>query len=204
MRSMIKGLGIVALAAAALGMSAAKAATVALVTINQQALFFNQINDGAKEAADKAGVKLVIFNANNDAGGAEQRDRELHHAEGRRHRARRHRRQRRQAGDHRGEEGRHSGRRDRRAHPRRRQRRLHRRRQQGRGRGDRQVFRRLREDQDGRHGQGRRRRRAQLLHPEPAPRRLQEGGRRPRPASSSSIRSTARTSRTSRCRPPRT
>ena len=27
--------------------SAASAATVALVTINQQALFFNQINDGA-------------------------------------------------------------------------------------------------------------------------------------------------------------
>ena len=38
---------------------------VALVTINQQALFFNQINDGAKQAADKAGTKLVIFNANN-------------------------------------------------------------------------------------------------------------------------------------------
>jgi ribose transport system substrate-binding protein len=38
---------------------------VALVTINQQALFFNQINDGAKQAADKAGAKLVIFNANN-------------------------------------------------------------------------------------------------------------------------------------------
>jgi ribose transport system substrate-binding protein len=45
--------------------SAASAATVALVTINQQALFFNQINDGAKQAADKAGAKLVIFNANN-------------------------------------------------------------------------------------------------------------------------------------------
>ena len=38
---------------------------MALVTINQQALFFNQINDGAKQAADKAGAKLVIFNANN-------------------------------------------------------------------------------------------------------------------------------------------
>ena len=37
------------------------------MTINQQALFFNQINDGAKQAADKAGVKLVIFNANNQA-----------------------------------------------------------------------------------------------------------------------------------------
>jgi len=39
--------------------------TIALVTINQQALFFNQINDGAQSAADKNGVKLVIFNANN-------------------------------------------------------------------------------------------------------------------------------------------
>ena len=49
---------------AALG-SAADAATFALVTINQQALFFNQINDGAKKAADAAGAELVIFNANN-------------------------------------------------------------------------------------------------------------------------------------------
>ena len=47
--------------------AAAQAETVALVTINQQALFFNQINDGAKAAADKAGAKLVIFNANNVA-----------------------------------------------------------------------------------------------------------------------------------------
>ncbi len=39
--------------------------TIGLVTINQQALFFNQINAGAQAAADKAGVKLVIFNANN-------------------------------------------------------------------------------------------------------------------------------------------
>src|SRR5579872_2769345 len=67
MKSMIKSLGIVALAAAALGIAAAQAETVALVTINQQALFFNQVNDGAKQAADKAGAKLVIFNANNNA-----------------------------------------------------------------------------------------------------------------------------------------
>jgi ribose transport system substrate-binding protein len=67
MKSMIKGLGVVALAAAAIGAIPAKAATVALVTINQQALFFNQINDGAQQAADKAGAKLVIFNANNVA-----------------------------------------------------------------------------------------------------------------------------------------
>lgn len=49
---------------AALG-SAADAATFALVTINQQALFFNQINEGAQKAADAAGDTLVIFNANN-------------------------------------------------------------------------------------------------------------------------------------------
>jgi ribose transport system substrate-binding protein len=55
------------LAAGAFASSIASAATVALVTINQQALFFNQINDGAKQAADKAGVNLVIFNANNQA-----------------------------------------------------------------------------------------------------------------------------------------
>jgi ribose transport system substrate-binding protein len=54
-------------AATALGGAAASATTVALVTINQQALFFNQINDGAKQAADKAGATLVIFNANNQA-----------------------------------------------------------------------------------------------------------------------------------------
>ncbi|MBB3236279.1 substrate-binding domain-containing protein [Phyllobacterium endophyticum] len=48
----------------ALGASA-WADTFALVTINQQALFFNQINEGAQKAADAAGAKLVIFNANN-------------------------------------------------------------------------------------------------------------------------------------------
>lgn len=48
-----------------LALSSASAATIALVTINQQALFFNQINDGAKAAAKTAGVDLVIFNANN-------------------------------------------------------------------------------------------------------------------------------------------
>lgn len=40
--------------------------TYALIQINQQALFFNQINEGAQAAADAAGVKLAIFNANND------------------------------------------------------------------------------------------------------------------------------------------
>lgn len=40
--------------------------TFALVQINQQALFFNQMNEGAQKAADAAGADLVIFNANND------------------------------------------------------------------------------------------------------------------------------------------
>jgi ribose transport system substrate-binding protein len=56
-------------AAVALMLSAGSAmaadTTIGLVTINQQALFFNQINAGAQAASDKAGVKLVIFNANN-------------------------------------------------------------------------------------------------------------------------------------------
>lgn len=41
--------------------------TFALIQINQQALFFNQMNEGAQAAADAAGAKLVIFNANNDS-----------------------------------------------------------------------------------------------------------------------------------------
>ena len=67
------------------------------------------------------------------------------------------------------------------------------------------YLRRLREVRHGRFRQDRRRRRAQLLHPEPAPRRLQEGGRpTPAPRSPSSTRSTARTCRTSRSPPPKT
>ncbi len=40
--------------------------TVGLVTINLQALFFNQINEGAQRVADEQGTQLEIFNANND------------------------------------------------------------------------------------------------------------------------------------------
>lgn len=54
----------------ALGLSAPVQAqdkpTFALVQINQQALFFTQMNEGATQAAEKAGANLVIFNANND------------------------------------------------------------------------------------------------------------------------------------------
>lgn len=40
--------------------------TYALVQINQQALFFNEMNKGAQEEAKKSGKELVIFNANNN------------------------------------------------------------------------------------------------------------------------------------------
>lgn len=46
--------------------AAAQQPTIALVQINQQALFFNQMNQGAEEAAGEVGAELVIFNANND------------------------------------------------------------------------------------------------------------------------------------------
>ena len=42
------------------------APTYALVQINQQALFFNQMNKGAQEAAKASGKNLVIFNANDN------------------------------------------------------------------------------------------------------------------------------------------
>ena len=44
----------------------AKELKIGLVQINQQALFFTQINKGAKTAAEASGVELYIFNANND------------------------------------------------------------------------------------------------------------------------------------------
>lgn len=52
--------------ALSLGTAQAQEKTIAMVQINQQALFFTQMNEGAQKAADAAGVKLVIFNANND------------------------------------------------------------------------------------------------------------------------------------------
>ena len=54
-----------ALTAAALPALAAEP-TIALVQINQQALFFTQMNEGAEKKAKELGAKLVIFNANND------------------------------------------------------------------------------------------------------------------------------------------
>jgi len=43
-----------------------KAVKVGLVQINQQAIFFNQMNEGAQQAAEEEGVDLTIFNANDD------------------------------------------------------------------------------------------------------------------------------------------
>ena len=62
-RALAAGAGLL-LAAAAFG--GAQAQSLALIQINQQALFFNQLNDGALAAAEAAGAELVIFNANND------------------------------------------------------------------------------------------------------------------------------------------
>ncbi|HWL56254.1 MAG TPA: substrate-binding domain-containing protein [Paracoccus sp. (in: a-proteobacteria)] len=59
-------LAVSAVAALAATGAHAEGKTFALVQINQQALFFNQINEGAQKAADASGDKLAIFNANND------------------------------------------------------------------------------------------------------------------------------------------
>ncbi|MGB4593466.1 MAG: substrate-binding domain-containing protein [Coriobacteriia bacterium] len=49
------------------GGATAEKIKVGLVQINQQAIFFNQMNEGAQAAADEVGVDLTIFNANDDA-----------------------------------------------------------------------------------------------------------------------------------------
>jgi len=48
------------------GESGAGKPRVGLVQINQQAIFFNQMNEGAQQAAKEVGVDLTIFNANDD------------------------------------------------------------------------------------------------------------------------------------------
>ena len=65
-RHMLASAAGIALALSTGAAVAADKPTIALVQINQQALFFTQMNAGAQAAADKAGAKLVIFNANND------------------------------------------------------------------------------------------------------------------------------------------
>ena len=179
-------------------MAAGSATTVALVTINQQALFFNQINDGAKQAADKAGAKLVIFNANNQAAAqnsaiedyiAQKVDGivlvaiDVNGVKPAITAAKK-------AGipvvaiDARipdGDNAAFIG-------------------VDNKGAGEEigKYFADYVKEQDGRLGEGRHRRRAQFLHPEPATRRLQGRRLRRTRASSSSTRWTARTSRTSR------
>ncbi|ONI38815.1 hypothetical protein AN640_02200 [Candidatus Epulonipiscium fishelsonii] len=60
-RTLIALAGFTALSCAASSTAIAQEKkTIALVQINQQALFFNQMNQGAQKAADAAGVKLVI------------------------------------------------------------------------------------------------------------------------------------------------
>lgn len=59
-------MGAAALLAASAPAMAQDASTYGLVQINQQALFFNQMNEGAQDAAEEAGAELAIFNANND------------------------------------------------------------------------------------------------------------------------------------------
>ncbi|CAB3773704.1 substrate-binding domain-containing protein [Paraburkholderia humisilvae] len=49
---------------------AAEPPTYALILINQQAVFFNQMHSGAEDEAKKLGAKLVVFNAN-DASSAQ-------------------------------------------------------------------------------------------------------------------------------------
>ena len=65
-RSFIGTASLLALGLATGMVQAQDKPTFALIQINQQALFFTQMNAGAQKAADAAGVDLVIFNANND------------------------------------------------------------------------------------------------------------------------------------------
>lgn len=67
-RRQVLGAGLALAGSVALVAQPGKAAepTVALVQINQQALFFTQMNEGAERKAKELGAKLVIFNANND------------------------------------------------------------------------------------------------------------------------------------------
>ena len=65
-RTLLAAAASAMLAAGCMTANAADKPTFALIQINQQALFFTQMNEGAQKAADAAGANLVIFNANND------------------------------------------------------------------------------------------------------------------------------------------
>ena len=56
--------------------------TFALVQINQQALFFNQMNEGAQEGRRRGRRQAGDLQRQQRSGGAEQRHRDLHPAEG--------------------------------------------------------------------------------------------------------------------------
>lgn len=59
-------LALSALAVTTNAVSAPATPRIALVQINQEALFFTQMDAGAQKAAKAAGVELSIYNANND------------------------------------------------------------------------------------------------------------------------------------------
>jgi len=65
-RVLFQGLGGIALTAAFGVRADAAGTTFAMVQINEQALFFNQMMTGAQQAAKAAGVSLVVFNANDE------------------------------------------------------------------------------------------------------------------------------------------
>lgn len=65
-RILLATVGALTLSMSAVMVLAQEKPTFALIQINQQALFFTQMNEGAQKAADAAGANLVIFNANND------------------------------------------------------------------------------------------------------------------------------------------
>ena len=64
-RALLAGVaGMMALSLGSMTSAWSATPTIAMVQINQQALFFNQMLQGAQEAAKKAGVTLDVFNAN--------------------------------------------------------------------------------------------------------------------------------------------
>jgi ribose transport system substrate-binding protein len=64
-RVLLQVAGGAALTAALGARAQAAGTTFAMVQINEQALFFNQMMTGAQQAAKAAGVSLVVYNANN-------------------------------------------------------------------------------------------------------------------------------------------
>jgi ribose transport system substrate-binding protein len=64
-RILLQAAGGAALTAALGARAEAAGTTFAMVQINEQALFFNQMMTGAQQAAKAAGVSLVVYNANN-------------------------------------------------------------------------------------------------------------------------------------------